>query len=222
VGKAIRSSNGDLKQAYSKTWEGTFLEFAGRTFNSIEPSVKSLLDKTPSSLNLSLKGFGDENVEKWVADVTKVIDTKGAEQIKLIDNHSKEWVESTTRAIVAEGVEAGTGAVGVARELKKKWVELSTFRAERIARTETIGAANAGSLAGAQDIAEEAGLKINKVWVTQIDGRTRDAHISVNNQSRADNKVFNVGRSKLNHPGDSNGHAEDIINCRCAMVYEVV
>ena len=207
VDAAIDRGAKGVKDAYRKVWENVFVDLAGRTFNAIEPQVK---------------GFGGEDVDKWVKDVAKFLKSVGGGNITEINKETKKWVKRTVSRIVAEGAEAGIGVPEVARKLRKEWKELSKFRAERIARTEIVGASNAGSIAGAQDIAASADVAIRKVWVTFIDGQTRDAHVAANNQERAMDASFNVDGEALEFPGDPNGRAANIVNCRCSTVFTVV
>ena len=86
-------------------------------------------------------------------------------------------------------------------------------QAERIARTETTAAANYGAVqSGAV-----SGYEMQKRWISALDKRTRDPHASING-ARADQKeAFIVGGEKLMFPGDPNGSAGNVINCRCTV-----
>lgn len=86
---------------------------------------------------------------------------------------------------------------------------------ERIARTELVRATNASSLAmvqGATDIPY-------KVWMAQIDGRTRPTHKAADSQTVPIDSTFVVGSSRLEYPGDPRGPGEEVIQCRCTMGY---
>lgn len=88
-------------------------------------------------------------------------------------------------------------------------------RAERISRTETTGAYNAGALdAGHQ---EGAGVK---VWVATGDARTRDSHLDVSGTCVGIDDAFDVGGADIEMPGDPSGPPEETINCRCTIVFD--
>ena len=87
-------------------------------------------------------------------------------------------------------------------------------RAERIARTETCGAYNAGAL----DAGFAEGQKV-KIWMSTGDDRTRDDHLWAAGQCVPIEDRFNVGGASLLMPGDSAGPPEQIINCRCNIVF---
>ena len=85
-----------------------------------------------------------------------------------------------------------------------------------IARTETIRATNRGS----QDAALATGLDLDKVWIATSDDRTRDAHRAADGQRTDIRGVFIVDGEELQYPGDPNGSASNVIQCRCAVFYE--
>ena len=86
-------------------------------------------------------------------------------------------------------------------------------RAERIARTETTGAYNAGAQQAFYD--EGAGVKM---WIATPDASTRDSHLDASGQCVAIDDTFDVGGEQLVMPGDPGGPPGEIINCRCTMV----
>lgn len=92
---------------------------------------------------------------------------------------------------------------------------VAKFRAVMIAQTETHSAWNAGSL----ETAKESDLELNKVWDSTNDDRTREDHDAANGQAVGLDETFDVGGENLEFPGDPSGSGEQIINCRCTMVY---
>lgn len=89
------------------------------------------------------------------------------------------------------------------------------YRAEMIARTESIRAMNAGSSA----LFERWGVK-RKEWSAASDARTRDTHRAADGQVVDIDKPFNVGGSSMMYPGDGSmgAPAKEIINCRCSSL----
>lgn len=86
-------------------------------------------------------------------------------------------------------------------------------RAERIARTESTGAANYAAL---QALAAEGAT--HKQWLAARDKRTRDSHAEADGQVQPLKEPFLVGDSPLMMPGDPNGPARETVNCRCTMI----
>jgi hypothetical protein len=98
---------------------------------------------------------------------------------------------------------------------------LTRIRARRIARTETVGAANFG----ADAVARDSGLKLNKVWSSVNDIRTRHDHRNVDGQKVGMDDTFNVGGFPMKYPGDKakgKTPAKEIVNCRCTVIHEPV
>ena len=92
------------------------------------------------------------------------------------------------------------------------------WRADRIARTETIGAFNSGTYAGAFTQATQYGDRIGLQWWATRDTRTRQTHRRAHGQIRPVGERFKVGNAFLLYPGDPTGPAGEVINCRCVPV----
>lgn len=58
----------------------------------------------------------------------------------------------------------------------------------------------------------------NKKWVTQHDGRVRHMHADADGQVVNLNERFIVGGEYLDYPGDPNGSAGNVVNCRCFVI----
>lgn len=131
-------------------------------------------------------------------------------------------VHEQIRGIISDGLSTGANLVEVADQLQALEKGYEFASAERIARTETIGSSNAGSL----EAMRQNDIR-TKEWVSFIDSRTRSFdhgdefdHADMNGVAVAIDDLFMVpGASKgLNAPGDPEGEAGNIINCRCTVV----
>ncbi len=131
-------------------------------------------------------------------------------------------ITETTRQQIVTAVNAGyadgLGQAGIGARIRASVPSFAAFRANRIARTETHGAANYG----AQQAAVETGLRLQKEWVSAEDERTRIAHRLADGQIVDRDEPFQVGGEALQFPGDPEGRAENVVNCRCAVVHIVV
>lgn len=102
--------------------------------------------------------------------------------------------------------------------------ELSAMRARRIARTETVTAANGAAVINATEL----GLPMKKIWLSIHDRRTRHAHVLADNETVLLNDPFSVGGEMLAQPGvrtQTNGlptSARNVVNCRCTCAFEVI
>jgi hypothetical protein len=105
--------------------------------------------------------------------------------------------------------------------------DLTAYRAEMIARTETGRAANIGSMVGATS----TGLVTMKEWIAAQDNRTRRVprdqfdHYHMDGKTVEMDEYFEVNSKKgykeaMLHPCDPSGSAGDVINCRCTVGFE--
>lgn len=138
-------------------------------------------------------------------------------QVRQLRNRST-LPESSWRIVrdsLQESHDAGLGIPEAARQLRTKVAGMAPYRARMIARTELIGIANRGSITAAR----LAGVGGYKSWLATADARVRDAHWRANGQTVPLDNTFTVGGEELDYPGDGNGSAANVINCRCTTVY---
>lgn len=127
------------------------------------------------------------------------------------------------RTELKDGLDMGEGVNQLVLRIQKL-PALDALRAEKIARTETIGAFNLG----AQEAFRAAGTPM-KSWIVTADERTRASHRAADSTYRAnpipvtDKFVLTEGRrgsAELAFPGDPEAPAWAVVNCRCAMLPE--
>ena len=88
-------------------------------------------------------------------------------------------------------------------------------RAFEIATSESQGICNYADFVEAS----KAGKRY-KVWLSEMDERTRLAHWKANGQKVKINDHFIVGGEAMKYPHDLNASAENTVNCRCFVRYE--
>lgn len=95
------------------------------------------------------------------------------------------------------------------------------WQALRIARTETTTIANYAAL----QAAKQSKLVLLKEWNSIQDDRTRHRpksyydHLNMDKVTAEIDEPFNVNFDYLQFPGDTNGEAGDVINCRCSLSF---
>lgn len=143
----------------------------------------------------------------------RVIAAIAARANRLAGNVSATTYEAI-QAVVTAGRRDGLGIRQIADAIQENVFggEISEVRAIRIARTETIGALNAGE----HTAAIESGVIRSKSWLTQGDGRVRESHAAIDGSRVAIDAQFANG---LEYPGDQAGDAADVIQCRCTLLY---
>lgn len=95
-------------------------------------------------------------------------------------------------------------------------------RARTIARTEAVGAYNAGRFAGFWSYANQLGGSWEKYWLETHDHRTRPTHQDgeggVGGSRIPLGQLFKVGVGMGMFPGDPELPPEEVINCRCSIL----
>lgn len=124
-------------------------------------------------------------------------------------------VSETTKKFILSVIEAGLNeGWGIDKMVAKiKDESILEARARMITRTEVIRAANVGHTIGAKSFPYE----VTKGWIAARDHRTRHSHRLVNGEVVEEEDAFSNG---LLFPGDPNGSAKEVINCRCRVIYK--
>jgi Phage Mu protein F like protein len=147
----------------------------------------------------------------------------------------RDILETTRRQIVAavdRGLQDGKGIDQIAKEVREAIPAMTRGRAAIIARTETHSAAQYASI----ETAKKYPFKVNKVWNSVSDPRTRDFgegdgvadqanHRAMNGVMVAIDEPFMVpnkwgGRDAMQYPGDQSAPAYQCVNCRCNLSYK--
>ena len=127
---------------------------------------------------------------------------------------ANQTTQNDIRAALEQGVAEGAGIGDLTRRIKGVFDGASTYRAERIARTEVVGGANAANLAAYQI----SGLVAGKEWLSVQDGAVREDHAGL------DGTRIAIGEDFITYSGDHAqgpglfGVAEQDINCRCTLL----
>lgn len=185
------------------------LPFAHRSFDAFKKMYVP---------NFRTKDAPAEIERTWVERFQQHVMSVGGEHITSITETTRKFV----RGIIAQAGEEGWSVQEAATALRKKWSDISEYRAVAISRTEILSASNLGSFTGAQTVASEVGLALDKVWLTSVDGREREWHMLANGQKVDLNEAFIVNGEQMMTPGDSSlgASADNIVQCRCTFYVE--
>lgn len=134
-----------------------------------------------------------------------------------------EEVFNLVASEVAQGAAVGDSIPTVAARIDEVLTATGTERwrnrAVTVARTETIGALNAGRQDAFVALSQQLDdSNFEQQWLATIDRRVRLAHANADLQRVALGQPFLVGGEQLKAPGDPNGSAENVINCRCTTL----
>ena len=138
-------------------------------------------------------------------------------------------VNKQTKAVLSRVLEIGIVTEKplseIALKIEKYIGDTVPNRAMTIARTETHSMAVSSFQDAVQIQGDELGMESVKSWAASNDDRTRETHREADytrndrNKDIAMDKPFLVGGEELAFPGDPDGSPENVINCRCVVLY---
>lgn len=111
---------------------------------------------------------------------------------------------------ISRGIASSLSYSDISRNLKNT-SGVPLYNAKRIVRTES-HRIQQQSAEDSRQIAKAKGADVVKQWDAALDGRTRDSHRRVDGEIRELDEKFSNG---LMFPGDPNGSAAEVVNCRC-------
>lgn len=221
---------------YAKAARAQFLKEKNEVIRVLKASGDAVIAGALEQLKKNYKRGGEyylEWIERYEKLISRTIDVAGGDlaaelgfdfslenpavQVAIRNrvNRLAGNVTRTTYGAIQKEVSAGTrGGEGINKiaERIQNVFSSSDERATLIARTETIGALNAGEAIAAQ----ESGLELSKEWLSEGDDRVRDSHRELDGVRIKFDEPFANG---LMHPGDQSGTADEICNCRCGLLY---
>jgi len=186
-----------FKSYVKKHIKGTFFDFAIKTSRKIDPNFDFNLND-PVAI---------ANIEHQVFKLVRESNQYTLEQI------SENVVEAIQDA-VASGFSEGESIQQIVDRIDDVYKFAVDTRAERIARTEVITAANAGT----HEAMKKTGVK-EQEWLSSRDDRVRESHYKMDGQiTGIDGHFISPDGAKLKFPGDISAPPEERINCRCTAV----
>ncbi len=117
-------------------------------------------------------------------------------------------VDNQINNIISDGYKSGKGINDIGSQLTRRFDQLSTWEARRIARTEV----NTSHNVATRDTYKDLGVEYTQ-WIAASDDRTRDSHLEVDGEIIPIDGKYSNG---LSYPGDMSGPIEEWINCRCS------
>ena len=130
-------------------------------------------------------------------------------------------VDNSIKTILLDGYMSGNGINYVAGLLTRRFTQLQTWEAKRIARTEIHNSHNAAVMDTYQEIDIEYTM-----WISADDDRVRTYEKGDNADHRILNgEIIRLGdtySNGLRYPGDTDGPLVEWINCRCSNAPYVV
>lgn len=199
----------EIKQALFRMWYALFPRYARDTTNQLEDEYGAELGR---------QKFFDTPNKYWLQIINEYILASVPGQVKDITDYTKAWIQK----YILKGLEQQMSVDEIVQYLIQQ--DISAARARVIARTNLTTILNAAGKASAK----ETKLLLRKIWISAQDNRTRRLprdkydHLHMDGVSVGLDEKFNVNGDLIDHPGDPNGQAANIIQCRCTAAYEAV
>jgi len=195
----IKSKELDSWMFEPRTWEYRFGEGTSELFRTIV-----MVGGSRSMGNLPVQNVSFDINEERVQGFVN-------EQPYRMGRVVNETTARELRAILVDGVQAGETGPQLKKRVETYYDGIKGSRAKMIARTETNGAANFGTLEGYK----QSGVVQGKEWLATLDGRVRDLHAIMDGEIVGVDERFSNG---LMYPGDPVGGPEQTANCRCTTI----
>lgn len=129
---------------------------------------------------------------------------------------------SAAERAIARGLKQGASAEEIAGMIEEATGgAVSASRALSIARTAVTAVSGAATVEAARKRSAQTPQRVKvKIWWTAQDARVRPSHVAAHGDAVPLDDSFEVGVSRLRFPGDPQGPPEEVINCRCVLLYE--
>lgn len=207
--KAKKLTKKQLKTAIETT-QDTYLKAYQKTF---EDNVKQGQE---SQLKVIFRKQDKDTLEAIMAKnedgLRTTLEMRGLESFKSIADTTAE----NAMKIIEAGIANSDSAGKISNDLEKRFGELLEYRADTIARTETLTAVSLG-----QNFVVEQASKVipglKKMWLTAGDDDVRDSHAEMDGTTIDVDEDFNVGGERMYGPR-TGGSAGNVINCRCVLL----
>jgi uncharacterized protein with gpF-like domain len=129
-----------------------------------------------------------------------------------------DQVNTTTAKILQDRLTAAAISDRVSvddykKALSSTFDDLTSWRAETIARTEMVGSFNGAS----RQAAEDSNVVLAREWLATGGTRTRESHAFLDGQRTIG--MSDPYANGLMYPGDPSGSGAETINCRCTELY---
>lgn len=134
-------------------------------------------------------------------------------------NGMMDVTKAVLREILLGAVQEGLSISSIAQLIRDEIAGDGFLNAARrafvIARTEI----HTASTTAMEAAVKASGYDVVREWATVVDGRQRESHEEADGQQRGNDEAFDIGGESMAYPGDPGASAENVINCRCQILY---
>jgi len=201
--KRITSYEGLFKEVdMSNVYNDIYVNIGIRFTKWYQRNFEKLIDKQTTDFSI------------WEEKYSYIASKIAAERVVSVSGNRRKELRNVIQRLVKNPEFNSMNEKQQQRILRQKFNGLSKTNAQRIVRTESTLAAN---YATQQTAIDTFGINnLQKEWFAALDSRVRPDHAAANGQIVDQKDYFRVGGEELMMPGDSNGSAFNVINCRCS------
>lgn len=173
------------------------------------------------------KGFG-VNFGFGLYDGTTVVnllrnDPQILPKWKIDEKKDYIWNYKKVNNAITQGIIQGERLDQITDRLATELCAQNMNTMKTFARTGMTQAQNAGRFQRQMD-AKKLGINLVKEWMATLDGRTRDSHRHLDGEQIKVGDKWHPQRfsNGCRYPGDPEGPAREVYNCRCTLVADLV
>lgn len=161
--------------------------------------------------------YDHSTVERLMRDDPMLLPKPSKKRQREIDASGLKWNQKRLSSAFTASILAGDSIPKMAKRISSV-ADMNENAAIRNARTMSTGAENAGRM-DSYKRAEGMGIIVEEEWSATLDGRTRHSHRMVDGERVKIGEKFSNG---VLFPGDPDGPAGEIYNCRCTLIAVVL
>lgn len=170
-------------------------------------------------INTAFSLYDKDTVKRLVKDNPKLLPNPSkATSERIRQGELKKWNKKQLQSVMTQGILQGESVQKISKRLAETVSERNSYSHLRAARTMATSVSNAGRL-DAYTRAESMGIKMGKTWLAAHDNHTRRSHREYDGMTIPLKEEF---AHNLMFPADPEGPPEEVYNCRCTMVADVM
>ena len=200
VSKVLTNANDQATKIINNIRFSVFSENYNHQSYEIEKNIRGVV---------SFDIYNTDAVARLVKERPKMLPAYKVDQQK-----DYLWNRQKVEDIITQGIIQGESIDKITARMMDGLCTQNENKMRMFARTAMTAAQNAGRLQQMKD-AKKKGVKVKKRWVATLDERTRDSHQALDGDTIEVEERFANG---LMYPGDPNGAAKEVFNCRCKII----
>ena len=204
------------QRALKKELEGLLKELHDNNYQKIDEYLKGCYEKAHIGTLFDLQGQGVPlmlplDQEQMISAIT--LNSKLSAPLYNHLGFNIDFLKVEIMREISRGIAQELSYQEIARNLSNT-TNVDYNKSLRIAKTEGHRIQQEATF-NVQQRAIQRGASVVKQWDSTLDGRTRPSHQAVDGEIVGVNEPFSNG---LMYPGDPNGSASEVVNCRCCLL----